>query len=258
LEVGKDFFFFFFFFFFFSKSHLTPLVLFVHLLVQVYSDPLKMREDHVVFAAYLASCCLLCSFSSIYHIFSCHSERVHDVVVRLDFVGIIFVIASSFAIALHYGFHCAPFYRNLYMTITVLLDFSMLAFSFLKIDPVKRRLLFLTAVLFSVVPLSHLVYLFGFDHIVFRTVCVLLTLYALAFCFYASRFPGLPKKKKKKKSLGCILSVSCSRNAEKYFPRTFDLFGSSHQIWHLLLDVAFVYFYVAMESVHMQIKYIEC
>ncbi len=120
------------------------------------------------------------------------------------------------------------------MTVTVLLDFSMLAFSFLRIEPAKRRFLFVAAVLFSIVPLSHLVYLYGVNHIVFRTVCVVLVLYSFAFGFYASRFP------------------------EKYFPRRFDVFGSSHQIWHLLLDVAFVYFYVAMESVHMQIKYIEC
>ncbi len=215
-------------------SHLIPAVLFVHLSFSVWNDPHKGDEDHVVFAAYLASCCLLCSFSAIYHLFSCHSERVHDVVVRLDFVGIIFVIASSFAMSLFYGFHCHAAYRNLYLAVTLLLDFSLLALSFFRIEPYKRRLIFVAAVLFAVVPLAHLVALFGFSHVVFRHVMAVLLLYAAAFAFYALRFP------------------------EAYFPKRFDLLGASHQIWHLLLNVAFLYFYLAMETVHYGLSYQDC
>ncbi len=215
-------------------SHLVPAFLFIHLLVQVWYDPMKRDESHIVFACYLGSCCLLCSFSSVYHLFSCHSERVHDIVVRLDFLGIIFVIASSFAMSLFFGFHCAPHYRNLYLSITLVLDMAMLAISFFRIDPLNRRLVFLTAVLFAVAPLSHLVYLFGFSHSVFRHVLVVLLIYSAAFSFYALRFP------------------------EKYFPKRFDLFGSSHQIWHMLLNVAFLYFYFGMESVHYGLHYQDC
>jgi adiponectin receptor len=177
---------------------------------------------------------LLCSFSAIYHLFSCHSERVHDVVVRLDFVGIVFVIASSFAMSLFYGFHCHTHYRNFYLAVTLLLDFSLLGLSFFRIEQYKRRLIFVAAVVFAVVPLGHLVLLFGFSHIVFRHVMVVLLLYAAAFAFYVLRFP------------------------EKYFPKRFDLFGASHQIWHLLLNVAFLYFYLAMETVHYGLAYQDC
>jgi adiponectin receptor len=215
-------------------SHLIPVFLFVHLTYSVWHDPRKHDGSHVVFAAYLASCCLLCSFSSVYHLFSCHSERVHDVVVRLDFIGIIFVIASSFAMALFYGFHCYPVYRNLYLIVTLVLDFSLLALSFARIEPYKRRLIFVAAVVFAVVPLSHLAVLFGLNHAVLRHVFVLLLLYGAAFAFYALRFP------------------------EKYFPNRFDLFGASHQIWHLLLDIAFLYFYLAMETVHYGLSYQNC
>ena len=215
-------------------SHLIPVFLFLHLLSRVIADPRKGEAEHIVFACYLGSCCLLCSFSSVYHLFNCHSERIHDIVVRLDYAGILFVVASSFAMSLFYGFRCLPLLRNLYLFSALLLDAVLLVLSLRHMPLAARRRLFLGAVLFAAVPLSHLALLYGLDHALLRRVMTVLALYALAFSFYASRFP------------------------ERWWPGRFDLLGSSHQIWHLILNAAFLYFYFAMEATHDAMLFEPC
>jgi adiponectin receptor len=187
----------------------------------------------MIFAGYLGSCCILCSFSAIYHLFSAWSESVHNVVVKLDFSGIVFVICSSTMMAFWYGFHCDPFLRNTYMLVTALIDIALLISVFSHMDVSIRRTVFVSAILIGVFPFGHLIYRFGMTSVAFHVI-VLCLLYSIAFAFYITKFP------------------------EKYYNRTFDIFGASHQIWHLVLDVAFVYFYLAMESVHYSLSYANC
>jgi len=206
-------------------SHLIPACFFLHLLYQVWHDAARAQEDHIIFALYLGSCCLLCSFSAVYHLFSAHSERVHDLVVKMDFLGIIFVIASSFVMSIWYGFYCQPFVRNLYLVFCLSIDGIMLVTPFLELDLTLRRSIYVASVCFGVVPLSHLIYLYGFNPVVVR-LATMMSIYGLAFLFYITKFP------------------------ERVYPHTFDVFGASHQIWHVILDVAFIYFYVSMEQIY--------
>lgn len=161
------------------------------------------------------------------------SESVHNVVVKLDFTGIVFVIASSTAMAFWYGFHCDVFIRNIYLACISVIDIAMLISAFCKMDVAYRRWIFVSAIGIGIIPFGHLVLLYGWTPVSFH-VMVLVLLYAFAFVFYITKFP------------------------EKYYNRTFDIFGASHQIWHLILDVAFVYFYIAMESVHYSLRYTTC
>jgi len=208
-------------------SHLVPGMLFLHLLVQVVYDESRAWADQTVLTCYLGATSFLCFFSATYHLFSAHSERVHNVVVKLDFLGILLVIAASFSIGIYYGFHCEPHFRNFYLITCLLFDAGLLVTPFVEMDIRIRRTIFVSAVFVAVIPMTHLCLLYGMHSVVQHT-AVILVLYCVAFFFYVTKFP------------------------EKYFPRTFDLFGSSHQIWHMLLVGAFVYYYYGMETVYLQ------
>ena len=75
---------------------MVPVFVLALFIRSVYLDPLKAREDHIVFAMYLLSCCVLFCCSSVYHLFYCHSQRMHDLTIMFDFLGIVLVIFSSF------------------------------------------------------------------------------------------------------------------------------------------------------------------
>ena len=214
-------------------SHLIPAGLFLHRLYQVLVTVDREATDHLLFSLYLASCCLLCTFSAVYHLFTSHSERVHNLVVKFDFLGILLVIMSSFAIGIWYGFKCQPHLRNAYLITLMLIDSTMLITPFLQIKVQIRRLIFVFAVAIGVIPLAHMILLLGYNDCVHH-IGVLLALYLFAFLFYITKFP------------------------EKYFPYSFDLLFASHQLWHLILDVAFVYFYLSMEGVYNSMKEMPC
>lgn len=210
--------------------HIIPIGLFLHLIYSVYNDPNKASQDHIMFACYLGSCCVLFACSSLYHLFYCVSQQVHDWTLALDFLGIIFVIGSSFLIALHYGFYCVPHTRQVYTTITLFINGCLIVTPFLRIPLYTRKLLYVATVSWAILPIGHLLILYS-HHPLLKHVAVIVALYFGAFVIYNAKFP------------------------ERFFPRSFDLVGASHQIWHAMLDVAFIYFYFAMESVHYEVSY---
>ncbi len=66
-----------------------------------------------------AMCCLL--FSTVYHLFSSHSEYIAMAFQRLDYAGICLLIAGSNIPVLYYGFACDALWRTIYIAICVAL-----------------------------------------------------------------------------------------------------------------------------------------
>ena len=63
-------------------------------------------DDCVLFRMFFLGGGICFGLSTVYHVFSNHSRKVHDVFHRLDLMGFSAVTAGSFPPGLWYGFPC--------------------------------------------------------------------------------------------------------------------------------------------------------
>ncbi|KXX76775.1 ADIPOR-like receptor IZH2 [Madurella mycetomatis] len=142
---------------------------------------------------------------------------------KLDYTGIVFLIVGSYVPALYYGFFCHPYLLTVYLGAIALLGFGCLVVSWFEHFRTPawrpyRALMFVGLGLSGVVPIIHALTFYeyreldermGLSWVVFQGV-----LYIFGAFLYAVRWP------------------------ERQFPGTFDIWGSSHQIFHIFVLLA--------------------
>lgn len=167
-----------------------------------------------------AMSCLI--FSSISHLFGCHSRRFHYFFWRLDYTGIALMIVSSFFAPIFYIFSDRPYWRLFYLSSVTLLGaaavVTLLAPS-LSAGRSRsfRATLFLCMGFSGVVPATHAVVL----HWDQPQVLVALVYEAVMGIFYG---------------VGALIYVV--RIPERWRPGAFDIVGHSHQIFHVFVVAA--------------------
>ncbi len=100
-------------------SHLIPALV---ALVLIGLVPLFFRsrfpnsgwQDRLIFQIYLATSAVCFAVSALYHLLLCHSQRCHDLWVRLDYAAILFQILGSFVSGIYLGFYCEPNLQTAY------------------------------------------------------------------------------------------------------------------------------------------------
>ncbi|KAG6603018.1 Adiponectin receptor protein [Phytophthora cinnamomi] len=184
--------------------------------------------------AFMASAVVCLTCSATFHLMFVVSRPAYMFLSRLDYAGITILIAGSFYPMIYYSFYCHPWLRTAYLasistmaalTFTVAL---MPVFSTPKFL-VARTCIFLALGFFGVVPVTHLVWHFGlFDpHVTVMIGPLLLMglLYTSGAIIYATKFP------------------------ERFYPGRFDLWFSSHQLWHVcVVAAALVHFANALQQ----------
>lgn len=164
--------------------------------------------------------CLI--FSSISHLFACHSHKFTLFFWRLDYSGISIMIICSFIAPIYYTFCCQPYWCLFYLSSITILGILVIITLFapaLTSGKFRsfRATLFLAMGFSGVIPAAHAVSLY-FHHpqvlvaLVYEIAMGLL--YAAGAVFYVTRFP------------------------ERWKPGAFDLVGQSHQIFHVLIVAA--------------------
>jgi len=142
---------------------------------------------------------------------------------KLDYLGIVALIWGSFVPVLYYGFIEEPELRRTYWTmITTLAAATSLAaiHPLLRTPALRplRALMFALMGLSAIVPVAHAIRLYGLapmrQRIGLDWVLLQGVLYLLGATIYAARVP------------------------EKWRPGAFDVWGSSHQIFHVLVVLA--------------------
>ncbi|KAF2994304.1 hypothetical protein E8E14_002168 [Neopestalotiopsis sp. 37M] len=209
-------------------SHLFAAVAF--LLAEAYVlEPLHRKYsyvsggDYAVLAIFLLAATVCFGFSAAYHTLISHSQKVEAIWLRLDFVGIIFLIVGSFIPGIYAGFWCEQFERTIYFGMTGGLGaISIIVMLHPKFQGLKwRTFRLLTLVctgLSGIAPIAHGIYKFGFPQMALQSglpyYLVEGGLFLLGALVYATRFP------------------------ERLHPGKFDIWGSSHQIFHILVVFA--------------------
>ena len=215
-------------------SHLVGGALFGY---QLYSTAMSPCDDDEVCAekwpiyCFLVSALVCLSLSAVYHLCGTANERWTDSLANLDYMGIVALIVGSCMPVCWYGFGPDfPVHRAVYLGSIVALGAAVITCSFTSwFDRGSAHiLLFIGLALAGVCAILHAILLHDYNPAVLallRGVMQMGLIYMVGVGVYATHFPE---------------SVAPSR--------FLDVFGSSHQWWHLAVVVA------AMQHFHVVLQ----
>ncbi|KAI0390503.1 mPR-like GPCR protein [Xylariaceae sp. FL0594] len=182
-------------------------------------------SDYVVFALLLSAAAACLGISSAYHTLMSHSREVEARWLRLDFVGIVVLTLGSFVSGVYVAFWCESAERRIYWAMIA----SLAAVSaVVMVAPhfqgprwrTFRLSVFVVTGLSGLAPIVHGICKFGFAQMARQSGLPYYLaeggLFLIGAVTYASRFP------------------------ERIKPGAFDIWGSSHQIFHVLVVIATV------------------
>jgi len=176
--------------------------------------------DVLAFACFFAGAFTCLGMSATYHAISNHSPHVARVGNKLDYTGIVFLIVGSYVPALWYGFFCWPKLLTVYLSTIVLLGLGCLTVSWFDHFRTPawrpyRAMMFVGLGASGVVPVLHGLSIYGYatlnERMGLNWVLAQGGLYIFGAFLYAARWP------------------------ERQFPGAFDIWGSSHQLFHILI-----------------------
>ncbi|KAF2145170.1 uncharacterized protein K452DRAFT_222144 [Aplosporella prunicola CBS 121167] len=178
------------------------------------------HEDVVMFGCFFAGATICLGMSATFHLFSNHSPLVQSFGNKLDYVGIVFLIWGSFIPSVYYGLMEHPssvrFYWIMITTNSIACGIAAVSDKFRtpSFRPI-RAAMFVGLGLSAVFPVMSGLKLYGLhalnERIALSWLVVHGALYIIGAAIYAARVP------------------------ERFSPGRFDIWGSSHQIFHVLV-----------------------
>lgn len=209
-------------------SHLLPGLIAVPAAYLLYHSLAPRYQtaadsDIAAFCCFFAGAAFCLGMSAIYHTISNHSPAVARIGNSLDYIGIVGLIVGSFVPSVFYGFYCVPDLQWRYWTMICTIGVGCICVSILPFFRTPawrpfRAFMFVGMGLSAVFPVLHGLHLFGFERMQQQIGLSWLLLqgflYILGAAIYAARVP------------------------ERLRPGKFDLVGSSHQIFHVLVVCA--------------------
>ncbi|KAH0604348.1 uncharacterized protein H6S33_006725 [Morchella sextelata] len=205
-------------------SHLLPALSIPYLallLYTLYHPP--STANLLAFSTFLLSAAACLGMSATYHTISCHSHEVAKLGNKLDYLGIVILIMGSFIPSVYYGFYCDSTLMWVYWSMIALLGAGCAVVSTVPSFRTPawrpfRAAMFVAMGGSSVVPVLHGLRLYGWADLEERMGLSWMlaegALYVTGAGLYAARVP------------------------EKWAPGRFDIWGSSHQIFHFLVVAA--------------------
>ncbi|AOA63400.1 Protein involved in Zinc homeostasis [Komagataella phaffii CBS 7435] len=181
--------------------------------------------DYVVCSLFLFGLfgCFMCS--ACFHCFKSHSHKIAIVGNKLDYLGIVLLISTSLIGIIYYAFIDKPNLYSIMISVTVILAIVCATVS---LDDNFRRpewrpfraSMFVSFGLWGGVPVLVGLYTYGKEETVQRCGLKFIILEAIFYILGAS--------------------IYALRVPERLAPGSFDLLGSSHQIFHVLVVIAAV------------------
>lgn len=179
--------------------------------------------DELVFACFFAGAALCLGLSATFHTLSNHSESVAKWGNKLDYSGIVCLIVGSYVPALYYGLFCHPALMTVYLYGIFTLGLGCGIVSWVERFRTPdwrpyRAAMFVGLGVSGVVPVCHGLTIYGYQSLNERMGLGWILLEGVLYIFgaflYAVRWP------------------------ERTSPGTFDIWGHSHQLFHILILLA--------------------
>ncbi|XP_067008952.1 progestin and adipoQ receptor family member 3 [Anabrus simplex] len=217
-------------------SHIFGWMLFLGLTLY----DLVLLNIHASFAdkfivALLLACFQICMIlSSLYHTFSCRSEKDYMCFLSFDLFGIALSLLAIYMSGVYYAFWCHKPWQMFYLITVCAIFISAMVIQIPKfnVDSNVKLIVFVSWAAYGVVPTFHWTIIMGglSNPVVELLLPRVLGMYAisgLAFFIYISKIP------------------------ERFLSGRVDYIGSSHQWWHLFVVIALYYWH------NTGIKYVE-
>jgi adiponectin receptor len=206
-------------------THLIPAIfsIFAQVTLQAMLTrhfPQASLQDRIIFSINLLAGTTALLLSSMYHTLMNHSFHVSSLWLRIDYVGILTLILGSFFSGIYVGFYHEPVLCWTYWTMIITLS---LITAILVIHPNLqgvsyrsfRTAAFVATGMSGFAPVGHGLWMYGWEEMWVRSGMPFWFLegliYSIGALFFATRFP------------------------ESRWPGKFDIFFSSHQIFHILV-----------------------
>lgn len=198
---------------------LAVLQVFIQMKMTQYF-PAATVLDRIVIGANVLAAVVTFGLSACYHTLISHSPEISSLWLRIDYVGILTLILGSFFSGIYVGFYCLPTPRTIYWSMIVILSFAtaMLVLH-PRLQSHKYRALktyaFVATALTGFAPIGHGLYLYGWNEMMTRS--------GMPYYFLEGIIYGA----------GAVVFVT--RFPESIWPGNFDIWWSSHTLWHLLV-----------------------
>ncbi|KAL7807166.1 mPR-typeG-protein-coupled receptor [Trichoderma aethiopicum] len=211
-------------------SHLIPAVAFLlgewyilEYLTSRYSN--VTGTDFFIFTFFLLTAVVCLGLSATYHTLTNHSSEVEQLFLRFDLVGIVILTLGDFVSGIYMVFWCEPLQRKIYWSMIGVLGSLTI---FIMLNPrfhgpkyrTFRTLAFVGTGLSGFAPLIHGISIFGFSQMMKQSGMPYYLIEGgfllLGALVYATKFP------------------------ECRWPGKFDIYGASHQLFHILVVLATV------------------
>ncbi|XP_070072750.1 adiponectin receptor protein isoform X2 [Drosophila takahashii] len=227
-------------------THLLGCIAFIGVALYFISRPSVeiQTQEKIVFGAFFIGAIVCLGFSFAFHTLSCHSVEMGRLFSKLDYCGIALLIMGSFVPWLYYGFYCHYQPKVIYLSVVCVLGVLSIVVSLWDkfSEPALRPLragVFMSFGLSGVIPAIHYSIMEGWFSQMSRAslgwLILMGLLYILGALLYALRVP------------------------ERWFPGKFDIWGQSHQIFHILvIAAAFVHYHGISEMAMYRVMYSEC
>ncbi|ETI22251.1 hypothetical protein G647_06324 [Cladophialophora carrionii CBS 160.54] len=211
-------------------THLIPAVGLMFGQFLIYSGlsyfyPDASIADHAVFSVQVNAAIITMLLSCSYHTMICHSKDIENLMLRVDYVGILTLILGSFFSGIYVGFYCEPVLRRVYWT--MIISLSLITATLVlhpKLQGLKyrphRTWAFIFTALSGFAPIIHGIVLYGWDEMWVRS--------GMPYWFLEGLVYGI----------GAFFFIT--RLPESVWPGRFDIWLSSHQFFHVFVVLASV------------------
>ena len=170
-------------------------------------------------------------FSFTFHLFGVYSEKLYKILSKLDYGGILFLIAGSCYPPYYFFYYCEPTFQKIYLSFITIFSICVFVYSLTPsfTNPNYRKIrgtIFLTIGVSTAFPILHLAF-FG------KSTVDGFKKQPKLFYWY---FGGISYV------LGGLIYTL--RVPEKYIKNKFDYLGASHQFLHCFVVLGFILHYL--------------
>ncbi|UKZ53531.1 hypothetical protein TrVGV298_007323 [Trichoderma virens] len=200
--------------------------------------------DFFIFSFFLLTAIGCLGLSTTYHTLMNHSSEVEQLWLRLDLVGIVLLTLGDFVSGIYMVFWCEPLERKIYWSMIGILGSLTI---FIMLNPyfqgqkfrAFRALAFVGTGLSGFAPLIHGIKMFGFSQMMKQSGMpyylieggfLLLGALVYVVSLHNSHMMEIDSK----------TLILQTKFPESRFPGKFDIYGSSHQLFHILVVFATV------------------